>query len=223
LEDDIDVTVTEREVEDDPADSSSTTTESRNLRSRDVPIPVDESEISESQSRDKATHIEEDIEVDETLVLEEKSPRPWRTMLTGLPSPTSAWWSLATLLVNVALVLAATDFVYRAKVFYPSHDLSFARMGYVSPTEASLLIREPDLSQLPIFVSYRLATPPASYEDPAWQNAGIITSLGNDTDYTGTVTFPLPNHPDRTYQWTTSNNHTGYFTVAPKPGQVPKK
>jgi alkaline phosphatase D len=168
------------------------------------------------------TTAEEEIRVEETIILEEKPPRIWRTMLTGLPSPSSALWSLATLVVNVALVLATTDMVYRAKVFYPSHDLSFARLGYVSPTEAKLLIREPNPSQLPVFVSYRLATPPAAYEDSAWQSVGTITSLGNDTDYTGVVTFPLPNLPDRTYQWTTSNNHTGFFTVPPKPGHVPK-
>ena len=142
-------------------------------------------------------------------------------MLTGLPSPSSALWSLVTLMVNLALVLATTDMVYRAKVFYPSHDLSFARLGYVSPTEAKLLVREPNPSHLPIFVSYRLASPPAPYEDASWQSVGTITALGNGTDYTDVVTFPLPNHPDRTYQWATSNNHTGYFTVPPKTGHVP--
>lgn len=168
------------------------------------------------------TTADDEITVKETIVLEEKPPRIWRTMLTGLPSPSSALWSLATLVVNIALVLAATDMVYRAKVFYPSHDLSFARLGYVSATEAKLLIREPHPSELPIFVSYRLADDPARFEDDSWQPVGTITSLGNDTDYTGVVTFPLPNRPERTYQWATSNNHTGFFKVPPKAGHVPK-
>jgi alkaline phosphatase D len=154
--------------------------------------------------------------------VEEKSSRPWRTLLTGLPSPTSTLLSLATFLLNSLLVLAATDLIYRGKTFYPSHDLSFARMGYVSPTEASLLVREPDSSKLPIFVSYKLADTPASYETPAWQSAGTITTLGNDTDFTAPVTFPIPSHADRTYQWLTSNNHTGFFTVPPKPGNTGK-
>jgi len=119
------------------------------------------------------------------------------------------------------LVLAATDLVYRAKVYHPSHDLSFARLGYVSPTQANLLVREPIPSQLPVYVSYRPANP-APNEDAAWKSAGVLTSLGNDTDFTGVVTFPLPNRPDRTYQWATSNNHTGFFTVPPRPGHVPK-
>jgi alkaline phosphatase D len=201
LEDNVDITVTENEVEDQPPVYPSTASHSRNLRSRDKP-----------------THVGEEVEI-ETVILEEKEPRPWRTLLTGLPDPNSGVLSLLTLLINVALVLAATDLIYSPKS-YPTQSLSFARLGYVSPTQASVLVREPDLSQLPIFVSYRLATPAAAYEDPAWQSAGTITSLGNDTDYTGVVTFPLPNHPDRTYQWTTSNNHSGFLTVPPKAGQV---
>jgi alkaline phosphatase D len=165
---------------------------------------------------------EEEIEIEETIILEEKPPQAWRTILTGLPSPSSALWSLATLAINVLLVLATTDMVYRAKVFYPSHDLSFARLGYVSSTEANLLVREPNTSQLPIFVSYRLADAPQAYAETSWKSAGIIKSLGNDTDYTGVLTIALPNTPDRTYQWVTSNNHTGFFTIPPKAGHVPK-
>jgi alkaline phosphatase D len=198
--------VTETEVEEQPPTFASTAAHSRNLRSQDKP-----------------TEVEEEVEVEETIILEEKESKPWKTLLTGLPDPTSTLLSLLTLLINVALVLAVTDFVYRAKTFHPSNDLSFARLGYVSPNEANLLIREPDLSQLPIFVSYRLASPEAGNEDPAWQSAGTITALGNDTDYTGVVTFPLPNYADRSYQWATSNNHTGFFTVPPKAGQVSKR
>ena len=191
-------------MEDQPPTFPSTAAHSRNLRGQDKPV-----------------HVEEVVEVDETLLLEERSPKIWRTLLTGLPSPTSALLSLATLLLNIGLVLMVTDLVYRAKTLYPSRDLSFARLGYVSPTEASLLIRETQISQLPIFVSYRLAGSPAAYEDAAWLSAGEVRTLGNDTDFTAAITFPLPNYPDRIYQWTTSNNHTGFFKVPPKPGQVP--
>ncbi|RDL40921.1 uncharacterized protein BP5553_00900 [Venustampulla echinocandica] len=208
LEDDVDITLREVEVPDDDgtASPSSSTSNSRH-----------------PTGRRGGTHLEQDVDVQETVVLEKKTAKPWRTLLTGLPSPTSAPLSLATLLINILLVLAATDFLYRAKSFYPSNDLSFARLGYVAPNEAKLLIREPNPSQLPIFVSYRLADPATTYEDATWQTAGKITSLGNDTDFTGVVTFPLPNHPDRKYQWATSNNHTGFLTVPPKPGQVGKQ
>jgi len=205
LEDDVNIIVTETEVEDQPPVHASTAADSRNLRSKDKP-----------------THVEEEVEIEETVILEEKEPRPWRILLTGLPDPNSPALSLLTLLINVALILAATDLIYSPRAFHPTQNLSFARLGYVSPTQANLLVREPDLSLLPIFVSYRLATPAAAYEDPAWQAAGKITSLDNETDYTAVVSFPLPNHPERTYQWTTSNNHSGFFTVPPKAGQVTK-
>lgn len=84
------------------------------------------------------------------------------------------------------------------------------------------MVREPDVSQLPIIVSYQLAEPIATYEDPRPQLAGTIYSLTDDTDYTKAVQFTLPNYPERTYQWTTSNNHTGFFTTPPKPGHFPK-
>lgn len=205
LADEIDVTVTETEVEDQPPAVASTAAHSHNLRGSEKP-----------------THIEEDVEVEETIILEKRSHKPWRTMLTGLPSPTSLLWSLATLAVNLGLVLAATDYVYRAKVFHPEHDLSFARLGYVSPTEANLLVRETNSSKLPIYVSYRQVGTPSVYDDPTWKSAGTINYLGNGTDYTTAITFPLPNTPDLTYQWATSNNHTGFFQVPPKPGQVSK-
>lgn len=191
--------VTEKEIEDAPPNYASTAAHSKNLPKKKKPIRV-----------------EEEIDVVETIVAEEKSAKPWRTLLTGLPSPTSSLLSLITLGINLALLGGVTDLVYRAKTFYPSHDLSFARLGYVSPTEANLLVREPRESELPVYVSYR------SDEDEPWKSAGVIAGLGNDTDYTGTVTIPFPHVSDRTYQWSTSNNHTGYFKVPPKPGQVPK-
>lgn len=205
VEDDVDITVTETEIEEQPPQFASTAAHSRNLRSQDKP-----------------TVIEEEVDIEETIVLEKKPISFWKTLLTGSPDPTSSLLSLLTLLINVLLVLATTDLVYRAKVYHPSHDLSFARLGYVSPTEANLLIREPNATQLPIFVSYRQAGASAAREVAAWQSAGTVTVLGNDTDYTAAVTISLPYNADGTYQWTTSNNHTGYFTVPPKVGQVPQ-
>ncbi|KAH7371785.1 alkaline phosphatase family protein-like protein [Cadophora sp. MPI-SDFR-AT-0126] len=203
VEDDVEVTITETEFEEQPPTLASSAAHSSNL-----------------PTREKPTEVLEEIEVDETIVLETKQPSPWRTLLTGLPDPVSTLLSLATFLINAALVLAVTDLLYRAKVYHPEHNLSFARMGYVSPTEANLLIREPNASQLPIFVSYRLAGETTNYEDSVWQTAGTIHTLSNETDYTGVVSFPLPSQPHKSYQWTTSNNHTGFFTVPPKPGQV---
>lgn len=205
LEDDVKVSVVQEAVEDQPPVSASTAAHSTNL-------PLGE----------KPMHIEEEIDVEETILLEEKSARPWRTLLTGIPSPTSTLLSLLTFLINVGLILAATDLIYRAKVFYPSNDISFARIGYVSPTEANLLVREPDLKQFPLFVSYRQVGPAATSGNGAWKAAGVVSTLGNDTDFTAPVKISLPDISEQTYQWTTSNNHTGYFTTPPKVGEVSK-
>lgn len=202
VQDDIDITVTETETEEQPPTLASTAAHSRNLRSQDKPAVI-----------------EEEVDVNETVVLEKKRSTLWKTLLTGLPDPASNLLSLLTFLINAGLILAMTDLVYRAKLFHPSHDLSFARLGYVSSTEARLLIRETNATQLPIFVEYRQANLPL---DSAWKHAGTITNLGNDTDFTGVVTMPLPTTGEGTYQWTTSNNHTGFFTIPPKVGQVSK-
>lgn len=114
MKDDIDITVTEIEKEDQPPTYASTAAHSKN-----------------TSDPHKQKHIEERIDVNEEILLNKKSIRPWRTMLTGMPDPVSTLLSLLTFLINVTLVLATVDFVYSAKMFHPSHDLSFARMGYM--------------------------------------------------------------------------------------------
>lgn len=114
LKDDIDITVVETEHEDQPPTNASTAAHSQNI-----------------SSSEKPKHVEEEIEVEETVVLEKKSSRPILTLLTGSPDPASTLLSLLTFLVNVGLVLATIDFVYHAKVLHPSTELSFARMGYM--------------------------------------------------------------------------------------------
>jgi alkaline phosphatase D len=166
-----------------------------------------------------STALQENIEVDETIVLEKKSPNLWKTLLTGLPSPSSRFLSIATFLINLGLVLAATDLIYRAKVQYPSHDLSFARIGYVSDSEAKLLVREPNHANLPIYVSLRSIDSETGQPDSGWRSFGPITNLSNDTDFTSTISIPLPRTPGRAkYQYMTSNNHGGFITSAPKTG-----
>jgi alkaline phosphatase D len=190
--DEVDITINDVEVEEQPPTLPSTAAHSRNLRSRDKP-----------------THIEEEIDVEETVVLQEKSSKLWRTLLTGLPSPSSALLSLLTLLINVGLVLAATDFIYRGKTLHPSDDVSFARIGYVSDTEAKLLIREPDQSKFPIFVSMKVEDPIPPHDITGWQSMGGINFSSNETDYTSVFHIPLrisdPLRPweQKKYHWVT--------------------
>ncbi|KAK5239165.1 hypothetical protein LTR16_012205, partial [Cryomyces antarcticus] len=76
--------------------------------------------VKETVDRDASEELElldgadegpiEEIDVEETIVLEEKGPHILRTLLTGLPSPTSIFWSLVTLGINLALVGMVTDY-----------------------------------------------------------------------------------------------------------------
>lgn len=203
IADKVDLTVTDTEIEAQPPTFPSTAAHSR----------------SANNEVDKPTIIEENIDVEETIVLEERSAQLWKTLLTGLPSPTSSLLSLVTFLINLGLMLAATDLIYRAKIQYPSHDLSFARVGYVSDSEAKLLLREPDQSKMPIHVSVRTVDAQPGVADQGWRTIGSINSLNNDTDYTAVLQLPFSKTAKRTqYQYATSNNHTGFFTSAPKPG-----
>ncbi|OBT40603.1 hypothetical protein VE00_08048 [Pseudogymnoascus sp. WSF 3629] len=177
---------------------------------------------SDNDDRGDSTAVQEDLDVEETIILEKKGPKLFKTLLTGLPSPTSRFMSVATFLINLGLVLAATDLIYRAKVQYPSNDLSFARLGYVSDSEAKLLVREPDRANLPIYVSVRNLDPHSGVADSGWRSYGPITNLSNDTDYTSAISIPLPRTLGRAgrnkYEYVTSNNHKGFITSAPKTG-----
>jgi alkaline phosphatase D len=170
---------------------------------------------------DASKEIGQELDVEETVVVEGKDPLIFKTLVTGLPSPSSLIWSCVTFLVNVALLAMALDLVYTPGYYYPSHDLSMARVGYVSERSARILVRESDTSRLPIFLSYRHADPPL-YDggafDTAWKPAGTIYDLDESTDYTGMLEISHL-HPDTRYQYVV-NNHTGYFVTAPRTGET---
>lgn len=150
----------------------------------------------------------------------ENDPHIGWTLLSGLPSPCSSSWSAATIAINVLLAIFTADMVYRGPKFYPSHDLSFARVGYVSDTSARILVREPDSAQWPLYVSYRGAPKEgASRFDDSWKSAGQVFWLSEKTDYTFTVTIPHL-RPSSRYQYAASNNHSGFFTTAPPIGET---
>ena len=155
-------------------------------------------------------------------VLPKQDTRKWGgwTLLTGLPSPLSISWTVATAGINLALCLFVVDLVYRAPMLHPSKDLSFARVGFISDTSAKLLIREPRSERLPLFVSYRsVPTSKNQLVDESWKHAGKAYWLSNETDYTFTVTINGL-QPNGRHQYAISNNQTGYFTTAPLGGQT---
>ena len=159
-----------------------------------------------------------ELGIEETIVLGERDPQILKTLFWGLPSPSSPLWSLITLTINIVSALFVADMIYRGPVLYPSHEVSFARVGYVSDNSANILIREPNASNLPIYISYRKVTTTPSVENE-WRSAGQVYWLSEDTDFTSplTITHLQPSTP---YQYTISNNHTGTFTTAPPPGQT---
>lgn len=140
-----------------------------------------------------------------------------KTLLTGLPSPRLPRTSRLTALVNIVLTLFTLDFLLRGLVLYSGEDLTLSRVGYVSPTTASLLIREPDPAQLPLTVSYQ-----AVGEDlqSKWIEEGIIYKLDNTTDFTTSVVLKGLK-PSSQYRYALSNNRTGTFSTAPLPGTEP--
>ncbi|KAI5789043.1 PhoD-like phosphatase-domain-containing protein [Geopyxis carbonaria] len=157
------------------------------------------------------------VEATETVVYTRKDPHPLRSLLLGLPSPSNWKVSAATFAINTLLTLATWDLTFRSHYFYPSHDLSFARIGYVGPTSAKLLLREPNKEQWPVVVWYS----PHDSTTGIMNLVDTIPILHNDTDYTKTVIIPRL-EPETKYRWFTSGNHSGTFSTAPLPGQLPK-
>lgn len=163
-----------------------------------------------------------ELAVRQTLVAQEKPPQIWRSLLTGLPSPTSKLATIATFAANLLLFALVLDMTYRAAWLYPSHDLAFSRVGYVSDSTASILLREPDVSRLPLLLTFRTTDSPPSalplpHED--WRRAGRVDSLSGATDFTAVLTI-VNLTPDTRYQYLLSNNRTGHFITAPRQGEI---
>lgn len=163
-----------------------------------------------------------ELDVQETVILEEKPAHPIISLLTGLPSPSSWPWSATTFSINLLLVLGIFDLTFRAAWFWPVHDLAFARVGYVSDTSAKVFVREPDLSQLPIFLSYRYADAPVAQVsrpiyDSSWKHAGKVDQLHVTEDWSAVLIIENL-EPDTRYQWALSNNRSGHLITAPSPG-----
>lgn len=156
------------------------------------------------------------IEATQTTVYRRKPSHPLKTLLLGTPSPSSRKLSLATFLTNVLLTVMAWDYTFHTEYFYPSNDLSFARIGYVGPNSAKLLFREPDNRKYPVSIWYQV-------EAPGLFDAHLVDTipvLTDATDYTKTVTIPHL-QPETKYRWFTSTNHNGTFTTAPPKGKPP--
>lgn len=159
--------------------------------------------------------------VTKTTVATEKHVKPWQILAWGSGSKAHPRTSIATFLINVALMALTADAVLRARWFYPSQDLSMVRLGYVSQTEAKFLVREPDQAKMPVILELRIKDPQAPFDSPVWQTVGGVRWTSNETDFTATLTVPLTHSKQRRYEWRASNNQSGEFLAAPKVGQMP--
>ena len=166
-----------------------------------------------------------ELDVEETIVLEENDPKVLRTLLTGIPSPASIFWTLVTAAINLVLVLMVLDLTFHGKLFHEANDLSMARVGYVSDKTVNILVREPKSALYPVSMSYRHADKPlhgGRAYDTSWKSAGAIPNLDNTTDFTGV--FEIRGlTPDTRYQYSISSNHSGFFSTAPPVGHTSPK
>ncbi|ORY19250.1 PhoD-like phosphatase-domain-containing protein [Clohesyomyces aquaticus] len=163
----------------------------------------------------------QELDVQETITYEERAPKILRTLLTGLPSPSSALWSWVTFGINMALIAMALDVVLRAPLFYKHHNTSFARVGYVSENSAKIVVREP--YAFDVGVQYR----PVNAATAQWTHHSLTASqpglwLTSDTDYTTAITIERLK-PDTAYEYrvhVSSGTVTGTFATPPRPGHV---
>ena len=193
------------------------------------PDDVPPEAIKEAKLKGKEDVPLEELDVQETIYLEDKGPQAFYTILSGLPSPGSIVWSAFTVAINLILAGMVTDYVYNAPYLHQANDLSFARLGFVSDTSANILVREPHGTELPIWISYRSEEFSQSWDtgssrrgDDSWKSAGKITWLSEDTDYTAAFVIRGLS-PDTTYRYALSNNHSDTFTTAPKVGEISRK
>jgi alkaline phosphatase D len=172
----------------------------------------------EKNALDGAPVVEE-LDIQESVLVELKPLRPAATLLWGIPNPRSLLLTASTLLINMACVVMIVDRLY-SEHRYTAEDLSFARVGYVSDTEAKILIREPNQDVFPITVDVRLRDPVPPFEDDEWYRVGGVRYTSYDTDYTAVVPVPLKASAQKVFEWRTSNNHSGLLTSAPKAGHT---
>lgn len=163
----------------------------------------------------------EELDVQETIEYEEREAKVLRTLLTGLPSPSSALLSWITFGINMALVAMALDVVYRAPLLHPCYDAAFGRLGYVSDRGAKVLIREP--YAFDVRVLYRsIDEPNRSWMQKAHHSSQPDYWLTDDTDFTTVIDLEHL-RSDTQYEYvieTSSGNKTGVFTTAPRPGRL---
>ncbi|EED18023.1 alkaline phosphatase family protein [Talaromyces stipitatus ATCC 10500] len=138
----------------------------------------------------------------------------FKSLLSGVPSKKTVFSTTLNILINLALTALTLDFLYRGRILHPTDDLAFSRIGYVSPTTANLLVREPHVSNFPMTIKYQEA---AQVDSDYWVEEGKIYQLNAVKDFTFPVTIKNLK-PSTQYRYSLSNNQTGTFITAPQSG-----
>lgn len=182
---------------------------------RDVDIIAEEQDDADGSGQALNGNAISEVELSETVIVPSKSPGFWSTLLWGIPGRFRRL-SIATAAVNLCLVLMTLDMVYAGVYLHDSGDVAFSRVGFVSDVIAKMFVREPNPSQLPLFLSYR----PIGTEESAWKSAGEVHALDNATDFSATLTIDNL-RPDTLYHYVWSNRRSGYFVTGPSIGKLP--
>lgn len=151
--------------------------------------------------------IVEVVEYDDYFVYEDEHPY-LKTLLGGIPDWRELEFSYLTVGLNILLALFTLDMVFRGPIFNPANDLRFSRVGFVDETSAKILVREPDVKQLPLYTYYK------TDDQIDWREGQRIYYVDAETDYT---------HPiiidglisDTAYSYSLSNGLNGTFLTAP--------
>ena len=103
----------------------------------------------------------------------------------------------------------------RPALLYPSDDLRFSRVGFVSSDTAKILIREPGAlgPTLPLELVYYPSSPGVEYVP----KKVLIKPVDESTDYTAAVVLS-DLQSDTQYRYSVSNNLEGSFTTMPSAG-----
>lgn len=139
-----------------------------------------------------------------------------RTLITGVPSRRTRIASWITIGVNLLLTSFAFDFLLRGQLLYSTDDLTFSRVGYVSPDTAKILVREPDATKLPIRASYQELQDGYGAD---LVNVDTIHSLDESTDFSSAIEISGL-RPSTRYRYFLSNNKSGKFTTPSLPGTI---
>ncbi|MCJ1313202.1 hypothetical protein MMC25_006879 [Agyrium rufum] len=169
----------------------------------------------------KTAGVSLDTRISEAVAMDE-SAAIFKTLWLGIPHATSHAWNAMALAINISIAFMVTDFIYRGPYLYPSNDLAFSKVGYVSDTSAKILVREPDTAQLPIYISYRELCKVTGLPDPntppyPWKRyPEPIYWLTNETDYTSAITLSqLSSSTEYEYIVSSLTSPPIKFTTAP--------